>query len=113
MKCSFFALLCLLLISLPVGIQAQTSGEFVIKGQVIDSLSNETVPYATISIASAASPQKSLQLLACDIDGKFETNLKNAGKYIILYSLLEKFRQKEFYTFSQEESHGFRNSLYA
>ena len=48
MKCSFFALLCLLLISLPVGIQAQTSGEFVIKGQVIDSLSNETVPYALL-----------------------------------------------------------------
>ena len=39
MKCSFFALLCLLLISLPLKVQAQTSGEFVIKGQVIDSLS--------------------------------------------------------------------------
>ena len=49
MKCSFFALLCLLLICLPIKVQAQTSGEFVIKGQVIDSLSNETVPYATIS----------------------------------------------------------------
>lgn len=35
MKCSFFALLCLLLISLPLKVQAQTSGEFVIKGQVM------------------------------------------------------------------------------
>lgn len=99
MKCSFFALLCLLLISLPVGIQAQTSGEFVIKGQVIDSLSNETVPYATISIASAASPQKSLQLLACDIDGKFETNLKNAGKYIISLQSIGKVPAKRILHF--------------
>ena len=100
MKCSFFALLCLLLISLPLKVQAQTSGEFVIKGQVIDSLSNETVPYATISIASSAAPQKSLKLLACDIDGKFETDLKSAGKYILSLQSIGKVPAQWIWEFS-------------
>lgn len=103
MKCSFFALLCLLLIFLPLKAQAQTSGEFVIKGQVIDSLSNETVPYATISIASATTPQKSLKLLACDIDGKFETDLKNAGKYILSLQSIGKVPTKKNFTLSAKK----------
>lgn len=103
MKCSFFALLCLLLICLPIKVQAQTSGEFVIKGQVIDSLSNETVPYATISIASSAAPQKSLKLLACDIDGKFETDLKSTGKYILSLQSIGKVPAKKNFTLSSKK----------
>ena len=103
MKCSFFALLCLLLISLPLKVQAQTSGEFVIKGQVIDSLSNETVPYATISIASSAAPQKSLKLLACDIDGKFEPDLKSTGKYILSLQSIGKVPSQKNFTLSAKK----------
>lgn len=77
--------------------QMGAKGNFVIKGQVVDSLTNETVPYATLSIALQNNPQKSLLLLACDIDGNFEASLKSAGKYILsMQSIGKKPAQKKF-----------------
>lgn len=77
--------------------QTGAKGNFVIKGQVVDSLTNETVPYATLSIALQNNPQKSLLLLACDIDGNFEASLKSAGKYILsMQSIGKKPAQKKF-----------------
>ena len=38
---------------------------------------------ATLSIAVSSTPHKAEKLLACDIDGKFETVLKTPGTYII------------------------------
>jgi outer membrane receptor protein involved in Fe transport len=61
---------------------AQTNG-FVIKGQVVDSLTNETVPYATLRIALVTAPQTPVKLLACDENGKFESTLNAAGNYTI------------------------------
>lgn len=77
--------------------QTGAKGNFVIKGQVVDSLTNETVPYATLSIALQNNPQKSLLLLACDIDGNFEATLKSTGKYILsMQSIGKKPAQKKF-----------------
>lgn len=112
MKCSFFALLCLLLTGIPVKMRAQASGEFVIRGQVIDSLSNETVPYATISIASATAPQKPLKMLACDIDGKFETDLKSAGKYILSLQSIGKAPARKEFTLSAKRKNTNLGILY-
>ena len=86
MKKNLLILMVCLLACLGRSGWAQTgvsNGDFVVKGQVVDSLTLETVPYATLSIASASNPQKPLQLLACDIDGNFEASLKSAGKYIL------------------------------
>ena len=83
MRCKVFALLCLLLTTaLPMKAQ-QTKGDYVVKGQVSDSLSRETVPYAAINFALASAPQKSVALLACDLDGLFEVTLDKPGKYIV------------------------------
>ncbi len=81
-KCLLIMMSFLAFIAVSVA-QSQSQGDFIVKGQVVDSLSLETVPYATLSIASASNPQKSLQLLACDIDGNFEASLKSAGQYIL------------------------------
>ena len=83
MKCRFFAfLLCLL--SIGISISAQTNATtYTVTGQVLDSLSNETVPYATLNFSLASAPKKSVLLLACDIDGKFTAELKSPGKYIL------------------------------
>lgn len=67
---------------LPMSAQTGNSAGFTIKGQVIDSLSKESVPYATLRIALAQNPQNPVKLLACDADGKFVTPLKAAGKYV-------------------------------
>lgn len=92
-----FILMWLLLIVFTAGAQSNPNGDFIIKGQVVDSLTNETVPYATLSIALAKSPQKALKLLACDIDGKFETTLKSGGKYVLsMQSIGKKPAQKTF-----------------
>lgn len=63
--------------------QSDKASSFLIKGQVVDSLTSETVPYATLSIALVSNPSKPVKLLACDIDGKFETTLNQTGGYVI------------------------------
>ena len=82
MKCRFFALM-LCLLSIGLSLSAQTSTTFTVTGQVLDSLTNETVPYATLNFSLASAPKKSVLLLACDIDGKFKAQLKSSGKYIL------------------------------
>ena len=57
MKCSFFALM-LCLLSIGLSLSAQTSTTFTVTGQVLDSLTNETVPYATLNFPSHL-PQRS------------------------------------------------------
>ena len=96
MRCKLFALLCLVLLALPMNAQTN-KGDFVVKGQVLDSLSRETVPYAAINFALANAPQKSVALLACDLDGFFEVTLEKPGKYIVtLQSLGKKTTSKTF-----------------
>lgn len=97
MKNCLFILLCFMLSAFSAVAQTGAKGNFVIKGQVVDSLTNETVPYATLSIALQNNPQKSLLLLACDIDGNFEATLKSTGKYILsMQSIGKKPAQKKF-----------------
>ena len=55
------------------------TNSFIIRGQVVDSLSNESVPYVTLRIAWAADPKNPIKLLACDEDGKFTADLNKAG----------------------------------
>lgn len=56
---------------------------FTIKGQVMDSLLNESVPYATLRISLASAPQNPVKLLACDDDGKFTATMNKPGKYVM------------------------------
>lgn len=76
-------LLPILCVVLQLSAQTNVASDCTIKGQVIDSVSNETVPYATLKIAMANNPGKPVKMLACDTDGKFETKLKSPGKYIL------------------------------
>lgn len=85
MKEKLFLLCVVVFMSLSLSAQTNNTGAFTIKGQVVDSLTNETVPYATLRIVLADAPQQPAKLLACDDNGKFETTLSAAGQYI-LYS---------------------------
>ena len=96
---SLFALLSTLFMQA----QSDKSSPFSIKGQVIDSITNETVPYATLSISLSQSPQKAEKLLACDIDGKFEAEMKVPGTYIITMQSLGKVTSKTSFTLSEEK----------
>lgn len=81
MKKNLLSVLLMLFVVLQVSAQTGNAG-FTIKGQVIDSLRNESVPYATLRIAPAQNPGKPVKLLACDTNGKFTATLKAAGKYV-------------------------------
>lgn len=102
MKAKLCSLFLLLLIALPVCAQADKNESFVVKGQVVDSLTNETVPYATLSIALASAPQKAIKLLACDTDGKFQTPLTATGKYILSMQSIGKSPAKKTFTLTDK-----------
>lgn len=97
MKKKFFSLFLLLFIS--ISLCAQTNN-FSIKGQVVDSLTNETVPYATLSIALATAPQAPVKLLACDEDGKFESTLNATGNYVMSLQSIGKTPATRTFTIS-------------
>ena len=85
---------------------AQSGGEsspFTIRGQVVDSLSNESVPYVTLRIASVSAPDKPVKLLACDDNGKFTATMNKAGKYIMTMESLGKVSVQKTFTLSEDK----------
>lgn len=103
MKEKLFALFLVLFIAYPLCAQTDKTGSFTIKGQVLDSLTNESVPYVTLRIALANAPQKPIKLLACDIDGKFQTPLNTAGKYVISMQSIGKIAAEKTFTLSDKQ----------
>lgn len=103
MKEKLFALFWVLFFALPLYAQADKTGSYSIKGQVLDSLSNESVPYATLRIAFAKTPEKPVKLLACDVDGKFQAPLSSAGKYIISMQSIGKAPAEKIFTISDKQ----------
>ncbi|MDO4755943.1 MAG: TonB-dependent receptor, partial [Parabacteroides sp.] len=105
MKIKFLYFILGLLVAIPV--IAQKSGEsirFSIKGQVVDSLSNESVPYATLRIAWVTVPDKPIKLLACDEDGRFTAQLTKAGKYVMSMESLGKVPVQTYFTLSEKQT---------
>ena len=56
---------------------------YTISGQVIDSLANDPVPYATVSVAFVQAPTQYVNAAACDGNGKFEIQLRAPGNYVM------------------------------
>ena len=89
MKEKLLYLVLVLMMTVPLCAQNQNAADYTIKGQVVDSLSNETVPYATLSIALANAPQKAIKLLACDDDGKYH-HIKTTRYIHHVYAIFRK-----------------------
>ncbi len=77
-------LLCLFL-WLPVTLSAQTVSYYV-KGVLLDSISKDPIPYATIHIARKNNPEKAVKMLVTDTKGKFKEQLPGEGDYLITIS---------------------------
>ncbi|MDR3061400.1 MAG: TonB-dependent receptor [Dysgonamonadaceae bacterium] len=52
-----------------------------VKGQVVDSISQESIPYVTLKISESGNPAKVIKLLSTDADGKFNVILNQPGKF--------------------------------
>lgn len=79
-----------------VNAQTKSVPSFSVKGIVMDSLTNEPVPYATLTIMSTQAPQKAIKTIACEMDGKFETALPAAGGYLLSIQFVGSSAQKGF-----------------
>lgn len=69
---------------LSVASQAQSSVSSVtIKGIVVDSVSKETIPFATVSAFSNKMPQTAVKRVAADADGKFEMTMTASAPFML------------------------------
>ena len=80
-------LLLALLIAIPVFVTGQNqSSKFTVTGIATDSLTQETLPYVTCSLAPEKNPAQIFSRFAGDLDGNFSTEIKNAGTYVLVVS---------------------------
>ena len=61
-----------------------------IKGQVTDSLTEETIPYATIKVVRAENPAMVIKGLVTDDDGNFKATIDKPGNYLLNITFIGK-----------------------
>ncbi|MDR1610774.1 MAG: TonB-dependent receptor family protein [Candidatus Symbiothrix sp.] len=61
-----------------------------VRGEVVDSLTSETISYATVRLTPAANPKNILTAVATDIAGKFSLNVNTPGDYGLIVSYVGK-----------------------
>ena len=79
----FTFLFVAVLFTVIVEAQVPARDVYIISGQVVDSLNNEPVPYATVGVAFEQMPAQFVNAAACDGNGKFEVQLKAPGAYVM------------------------------
>lgn len=82
-KCSL--LLIILVVSSLVAAQ-NAAPLFQIKGVLLDSLTQEGEPYATIKIVKKEAPAKALKMLVTDMKGKFQEKVPGTGNFVMTIS---------------------------
>ena len=98
-----FGLLLLILAGIPMSINAQKSqSPYSVKGVLVDSLSNEGEPYATIRISLSDNPTKPVRLAVTTDNGKFNEKLNSPGRYIISFSSEGKNTVQRDFTLSEQ-----------
>lgn len=71
--------------------QNPTTSSFTIKGVLLDSLTQEGEPYATIRITKKGSPDKALKMAVTGASGKFQEKLNvSPGNYVLTISSIGK-----------------------
>ena len=61
-----------------------------IKGVITDSLTNETVPYATVKLLGKANPRTPLKAVAADDNGSFQLSMNKKGEYLLTVEYIGK-----------------------
>lgn len=78
--------LLLLLFTVFLGTAQNAKSKFMVKGTVVDSLTNEGEPYATIKITAKEKPDKTTVMAVTDKSGRFNDTLPQEGSYILTIS---------------------------
>ena len=106
-------MLCILFCLIATCIPAMgQSGNYSVKGVLVDSLTNDTEPYATIRILSAKSPDKPVKLNVTDEKGRFNEKLTQPGDYIITLTSVGKKTVERKFTLSASQKQVDLGTLY-
>jgi len=96
----FVCAMMMVLLPLCVFSQVKIGVRYKVEGQAVDSLTAETMPYVTCSVAPVNKPQQVVARFASDINGKFTGELRAPGSYVILISSVGKSTVKKQFTVS-------------
>jgi hypothetical protein len=87
MKLKLSVLLWLLLSCINIFAQ-NSSKSFEIKGLLLDSLTKESEPYATINVTRKDSTAKSVKMFVTDGKGHFDSDIQGDGEFVVTISSL-------------------------
>ena len=76
-------LLCVLMLSAVAVAQNTTTSTFQVKGVVLDSLTQEPEPYATIKIVKKETPARAVKMMVTDMQGRFQEKVTGAGNFVM------------------------------
>ena len=79
------SLLTVVLSAVAIGLNAQTT---TITGELIDSLTHEGEPYATVRIFKKGNTEKPVVMFVTDDNGKFSQKVKGQGHYLITFNAM-------------------------
>ncbi|MDL2214639.1 TonB-dependent receptor family protein [Dysgonomonas sp. OttesenSCG-928-M03] len=99
MRILLFVQFLLVLLLAPVSVFSQQSPAInvVVKGVVSDSVTSETIPYATLRILDKAKPNVVAKLVPTDENGKFQFTMNKKGDYVMSVEFIGKMTtRKEF-----------------
>jgi outer membrane receptor protein involved in Fe transport len=80
-----FGLFVFSLFSFSLRAQTAPNSSCTVTGLVIDSVSNASIPYTTVSVSSAEKPAIYLKRVASTAKGNFELTLHKAGNYLLSF----------------------------
>lgn len=79
-------LLGMLLISGLAVAQKSTNTTFQVRGVLLDSLTHDGEPYATIKVVKKENPEKAVKMFVTAADGKFQEKINGRGNFVITLS---------------------------
>lgn len=86
-------LLLLLLVATATAVMGQNSppqSSHIVKGILLDSLTQEAEPYATIRIVKKENPAQPVKMAVTDNKGKFQEKINGSGEFILTISSIGK-----------------------
>lgn len=112
-KILLFSQILILLLSMPAILFAQqgTPPNVRIEGFISDSLTNESIPYATIKVYSKAKPQQVEKVVPTDENGKFGFTMNKTGEYLMTVEFLGKLPVNREFTVGDERKIDMGNIL--
>ena len=86
MRAKLILLLGMMLLSGMAAAQHTANTYFQVKGILLDSLTQEGEPYATIKIVKKEAPARALKMMVTDMKGKFQEKVPGTGNFVMTIS---------------------------